>query len=359
MIYRVIGIMSGSSLDGLDIAFVELTAQGGKWSVEIKEAACYPYSEAWRSSLLNATSLPAKEYLLLHTAYGHYLGQQVNTFIQDKKLQYQVALIASHGHTTFHLPAQKTTAQLGDGAAIAAVTGLPVVTDLRALDVALGGQGAPIVPLGEKLLLPTYDYFLNIGGIANVSITTDTHVAYDVCPANKVLNMLANDAGKEYDKDGELAAAGAANMPLLNTLNNLDYYHQPYPKSLANDFGMGIVYPLIKEAQLSIPDALRTFTEHIAYQVFRSLQNTPLGGKLLVTGGGAFNLSLVNSIKTQLHTVGTEVIVPDTLLVNYKEAMIMALLGVLRWREENTTLQTVTGAIRNSVGGALWMGQEG
>lgn len=359
MVYRVIGLMSGSSLDGLDIAFVELTAQGDKWGFEIKEAVCYPYSEDWRQRLLHATHLSAKEYLLLHTAYGHYLGQQVNTFIEEKKLHYQIGLVASHGHTTFHLPAQKITAQLGDGAAIAAATGLPVVSDLRALDVALGGQGAPIVPMGEKILMSEYDYFLNIGGIANISINSECYLAFDVCPANRVLNMLANDAGKEYDKDGQLAAAGTVNSPLLEKLNELDYYSKPYPKSLANEFGIDIIYPLIKEANISIPDALCTYTEHIAYQIACSLQTTNKAGKLLVTGGGAFNHFLVQRIQAHLTVLSIEVIVPDALLVNYKEALIMALLGVLRWREETTTLHSVTGANRNSVGGALWMGQEG
>ena len=171
MVYRAIGLMSGSSLDGLDIAFVEFHENAGKWTYEILKADCYPYSEEWITRLKNAISLNALDYQLLHVDYGHYLGQQVNKFIEENELQYKVALIASHGHTTFHIPAKKMTAQLGDGAAIAAETQLPVVTDLRALDVAFGGQGAPIVPIGEKLLLGNYDYFLNLGGIANISST--------------------------------------------------------------------------------------------------------------------------------------------------------------------------------------------
>ncbi len=197
MVYRAIGLMSGSSLDGLDIAYVEFHENGGKWSFDILVADCYTYSPEWSRRLREAPSLTAVDYHLLHTAYGHYLGEQVNRFIESNGLQYKIALVASHGHTSFHLPGSRMTAQLGDGAAIAATTGLPVVADLRSLDVALGGQGAPIVPIGERLLLGQHDYFLNIGGIANISRNGDPYIAFDVCPANRVLNLLAAQVGQE------------------------------------------------------------------------------------------------------------------------------------------------------------------
>ncbi|HSF46074.1 MAG TPA: anhydro-N-acetylmuramic acid kinase, partial [Chitinophagaceae bacterium] len=190
MIYRVIGIMSGSSLDGLDIAFVQFDEQSGNWTYEILEAQCFPYTEEWVEKLRCAVDLSARDYMLLDAAYGHYIGQQVNTFIEQYGLQYKVALISSHGHTSFHMPPMMT-GQLGHGAAIAAETGLPVVTDLRAVDVALGGQGAPIVPMGEKLLWKDFELFLNIGGIANLSVNASHYLAYDVCAANRVMNMLA------------------------------------------------------------------------------------------------------------------------------------------------------------------------
>lgn len=364
MIYRAIGVMSGSSLDGLDIAFVEFQEQGGKWTYEINEADCYPYTTEWTEKLKNAINLPAREYQLLHTAYGHYIGQEVNRFIESHQLHYKVAVVASHGHTTFHMPASQMTAQLGDGAAIAAKTQLPVVSDLRALDVAFGGQGAPIVPIGEKMLMNDFTYFLNIGGIANISLNAEEYVAFDVCPANRVLNMLANDAGKPFDEDGKIAASGNVHDELLNQLNKLAYYSQPYPKSLANDFGTDIVYPLIKSAGLSIPDAIRTFSEHVALQICNALsslniqQPVPGNKKLLVTGGGALNTFLVNRLSELLRVENIEVVVPDTKLVNYKEALIMAFIGVLRWRQEYNVLASVTGASRNSIGGALWTGQE-
>jgi len=366
MVYKAIGLMSGSSLDGLDIAYVYLQETGGKWTYEIMHTDCLPYSNFWVDKLSNAVHLPAADYQLLHADYGHYTGAAVNQFIDNNKLHHQVHLIASHGHTTFHLPKQKMTAQLGDGAAIAAATGLPVVSDLRALDIAFGGQGAPIVPIGEKLLLYDYNMFLNLGGIANLSFNQPgKYIAFDVCPANRVLNLLIQKTGKAYDEDGEMAATGILNNELLDKLNKLDYYNQAFPKSLANDFGTATVFPLVQQFQLSTGDALRTYTEHIAVQIKYSIQiamagSSPgtNGSKLLITGGGAFNTFMVERIKAQLKETGIEVTVPDKQLVNYKEALIMALIGVLRWREEYNVLSSVTGAARNSINGALWLGGE-
>jgi len=357
MIYRAIGIMSGSSLDGLDIAFVEFLETGGKWSYEIIQADCVKYSKEWEDNLRNAVTLSALDYQLLHTTYGHYIGQQVNAFIEKHGLEHKVQLIASHGHTTFHIPKQQLTAQLGDGAAIAAETNLHVVSDLRSLDVALGGQGAPIVPVGEKLLFTGYDYFLNIGGIANISIKeSGRHVAYDVCAANRVLNMLAAENGSAYDDGGKLAAAGNLDTYLLNELNSLDYYSQPYPKSLPNSFGTDLVFPIIKGSGLSLQDGLRTYVEHIAVQISNTIAAPQETKKMLVTGGGAYNTFLMESLKEVLLPLNIDVAVPDEKTVQYKEAVIMALIGLLRWREEENVLASVTGASRASVGGALWIG---
>ncbi|THU41301.1 anhydro-N-acetylmuramic acid kinase [Niastella caeni] len=371
MIYRAIGIMSGSSLDGLDIAFVEFHESSGTWQYEIKAAECYPYSEEWVKKLRNAIHLNALDYHLLHTEYGHYIGEQVNAFIAHHNLQYQVQLIASHGHTTFHAPAKKMTGQLGDGAAIAAVTGINVVSDLRAMDVALGGQGAPIVPIGEKLLLGNYTFFLNLGGIANMSYNhPDKYIAFDVCPANRVLNMLAHDAGKPFDDAGQMAASGTLHPNLLKMLDELEYYELPYPKSLANDFGTDVLYPLLKSSGASTADAMRTMVEHIARQISASIinilekeapapdSNREASLKLLATGGGAHNTFLMERLHAVLQPAGVEVVVPDKDIIDFKEALIMALIGVLRWREENNVLASVTGASRSSIGGAVWIGQE-
>lgn len=365
--------MSGSSLDGVDIALVEFSETGGKWNYTIKCAACIEYEIEWIQKLKNAVNISALDYQLLHTQYGRFIGETVNDFIEKFQLQHKVNLIASHGHTTFHVPEKKMTHQLGDGAAIAAMTQLSVVSDLRSMDIAFGGQGAPIVPLGEKLLFPAYYYFLNIGGIANISINskptnnTDFYsqkneiIAFDICAANRVLNMLANERDLDFDKDGKLASAGKINDDLLEKLNALEYYSLPYPKSLANSFGTDIIYPLIKEFNLKAEDALNTYVEHIALQIKNSLtsyfSNTTIQ-ELMITGGGAFNKYLVGRISEHLAQINFEVFIPEDEVVIYKEALIMALLGALRWREQYTVLASVTGATRNSIGGALWLGTD-
>ncbi|MCW3109351.1 MAG: hypothetical protein JWQ09_3857 [Segetibacter sp.] len=364
MLYRVIGIMSGSSLDGLDIAFVEFEETGRKWSYEIKAAKCQPYSAEWLQKLKNATTLSAYDYLLLHSAYGKYIGEQVNEFIGEFDLHHKVQLISSHGHTTFHSPANGMTGQLGDGATIAATTEINVVSDLRAMDVAFGGQGAPIVPIGEKLLLDDYAFFLNLGGIANLSFKSPNgYIAFDVCAANRVLNMLAQAEGKEFDEGGSIAASGKVYTPLLTRLNALNYYSLSYPKSLANTFGTEEVFPLVNGFEISNADKLRTYAEHVVMQIGYSIQklapnNDISNNKLLATGGGAFNTFLVQRLRQTLQPYNIEVRVPDAMLINYKEALVMALIGVLRWREEYNVLDTVTGARRSSIGGAVWIGQE-
>jgi anhydro-N-acetylmuramic acid kinase len=408
MVYKVIGLMSGSSLDGLDIAYVHLQESAAtskdsprKWEFTFLHTACYSYTEEWKQRLSAATGLSALDYQLLHTDYGHYLGARVNEFIETHHLQYQVQLIASHGHTSFHVPARKMTAQLGDGAALAATTKINVVSDLRAMDLALGGQGAPIVPIGEKLLLHGYALFLNLGGIANISShggggiragvpgdaqagAAGAFVAYDVCPANRVLNQLMAQVGKEYDEGGALAATGRVDQDLLRRLNELPYYGEAYPKSLANDFGTDTVYPMIIAAGLGTADALRTYVEHICQQIKTAVEGlrpvepagavlsaseaglsatgAAAGRKMLVTGGGAHNHFLIGRLVELLVPLGVEVAKPvtdsDKALIDYKEALVMALIGVLRWREENNVLSSVTGASRDSIGGAVWMGQE-
>jgi anhydro-N-acetylmuramic acid kinase len=377
MVYKVIGLMSGSSLDGLDIAYVHLqekvaSAKGPRsWEYTLVHTACYPYSGSWRQRLATAPGLSALDYQLLHAEYGHYLGEQVLQFIEEFGLHYQVQLVVSHGHTVFHWPARRMTAQLGDGAALAAVTRINVVSDLRSMDVALGGQGAPIVPVGERLLLAGYSFFLNLGGIANVSKHGGTaadagadssFVAFDVCPANRVLNSLAALEGRAFDEGGALAGGGRVDTRLLAQLNALPYYSMDYPKSLANEFGTETVLPLVKAAMdngLQVADALRTYVEHITLQVGRAVRMLQAGegpgARLLATGGGAHNSFLISRLREELASIGIEIVVPDPQLADYKEALIMALIGVLRWREENNVLASVTGASRDSIGGAVWL----
>jgi anhydro-N-acetylmuramic acid kinase len=361
MVYRALGLMSGSSLDGLDIAYAEFEVSGSSWKFELKATECVPYSEQWKERLQKATSLSALDYMQLHTNYGHYIGEKVKEFISTNGLEYKVQLIGSHGHTTFHYPATRMTHQLGDGAAIAAETGINVVSDLRNMDIALGGEGAPIVPIGERLLLGNYDLFLNIGGIANLSVNGPKYLAFDVCPANRVLNLLAEMAGKSYDEGGKMAKEGTVHQTLLDKLNELGYYAKPFPKSLDNSFGTEIVFPLIKSYAISTADALATYCEHIAIQVQlaiagsrKSLNEKSL--RLLATGGGVFNDYL--SDKLRYHNPDIEWVNADEQLASYKEALIMAFIAILRWREEKNVYSTVTGALRDSIGGSVWVGQE-
>jgi anhydro-N-acetylmuramic acid kinase len=360
MQYNVIGLMSGSSLDGLDIAFVHFEETAGKWQFEIQESACIPYPAEWKQKLSTVSSAFAKEYFLLHTAYGHWLGNRVNDFLEEKNLSYRVQLIASHGHTIFHLPDQRTTVQLGDGASIAAITGIRTITDLRSVDVALGGQGAPVVPIGEKLLFPEYDLFLNIGGIANLSVNGENFIGFDVCPANRILNLIAAKTKKGFDENGLLASAGGVDETLLDKLNAFDYYQLPFPKSLSNEFGLNEIYPVIEKAGLSMENSLHTYVQHIIFQIAKSLLDLKqyLGARdnlrLLITGGGAHNKFLIKTLREKIASYGIECIIPDEVMVDYKEALVIALMGALRWREDINVLHSVTGASKDSINGAVW-----
>ena len=351
--------MSGSSLDGLDIAYVQLEETRGNWSFELLQAVCIPYNEEWQYKLRHASQWNAPDLLRLHTAYGRWLGTQVHDFMQTHDLEHKVHFIASHGHTVFHEPEHHTTFQLGDGAALAAAAGLPVISDLRALDVALGGQGAPIVPIGDRLLFGQYDYLLNIGGIANLTVKTgNTLLAFDVCPANQVLNTLAAREGFSMDADGAMAAGGKTMHDVLNELNKDPYYMQPPPKSLSNENARQLAFPALQESNHSTRDLLHTAVMYIATQAAAATRQFPHNkdnAAMLVTGGGAFNHFLVSQISKQLADQRIAVTVPDEQTVKFKEAIVMALIGTLRWREEVNVLSSVTGAVRDSCGGALWM----
>jgi anhydro-N-acetylmuramic acid kinase len=253
------------------------------------------------------------------------------------------------------------TSQLGEGAAIAATTGINVVSDLRAMDVALGGQGAPIVPLVKNFYCHSTHIISILEALQIFLLMKKTILHLIFVPANRVLNMLAAKTGKEYDEDGNMARTGSLNTNLLTQLNQQEYYKSAFPKSLANNFGTDVIFPLIESMSLSVSDALRTYTEHIVQQIvyaINHLHSSNTTTQMLVTGGGAFNKFLIERLREALNVFKIEVVIPEDNIVKYKEALIMALLGVLRWREEDTVLQIVTGAARNSIGGAVWIGQE-
>lgn len=351
--------MSGSSLDGLDIAYVQLDEVRGKWQFELLASTCMPYDSAMQEALKTAAKADVPSFLRLHTAYGKYIGSQINAFMEANALEHKVHFIASHGHTVWHEPAAQTTCQIGDGAAICATVGLPVISDLRAMDIAMGGQGAPIVPIGDELLFGDYDFLLNIGGIANVTLKSDqTYRAYDVCVANQVLNALAQNMGMEMDQDGAMASSGQVVPPLLEQLNKLPYYQVAGPKALSNEQAMGMVWPLMQQSLASTADKLCTMVAHVCQQIAAAIDNDGFSAKkMLVTGGGAHNAYLISQLVLQMAQKNVEVVVPSAGVIDFKEAIVMALIGALRWREEVNVRNSVTGARESSVGGALWITQ--
>jgi anhydro-N-acetylmuramic acid kinase len=361
MEYKVIGLMSGSSMDGLDIAYCVLTEIGGQWQYVIEHAACVAFPEKIARQINAITQLPVPEFMKLHTAFGTWMGQQVNAFIDAHQLHHKVHIIGSHGHTAFHFPESNTSVQIGCGAALASVTGINVVSDLRAMDVSLNGNGAPIVPIAEKLLFADNQLCLNIGGICNISYRNNdgAYFANDVCPANRVLNEVVSALNKTYDDKGIEASKGSVVLDVLQQLNTLDYYKKQGPKSLANELGTQIILPILQASGASVQDQLRTMVEHIAEQIalqVQSLHQSNESINMLITGGGAYNDFLIACIQQKIIEFNVHITIPAPLVIENKEALAMALIAVLRWREEINVMASVTGASRDSVGGALWLG---
>lgn len=372
---NIIGLMSGTSLDGLDIAFCRFESVEGVWNYRILNAETIPYPEEWQTRLRNLDRGSAAELAQTDCDLGHWMGKMASEFMERHRIRAE--FIASHGQTIFHQPALRWTTQIGNGAAIAAETRLPVVCDFRSTDVALGGQGAPLVPIGDKLLFSNFNYCLNLGGFANISFDRkETRIAYDICPANMVLNTLANKTGKAYDDKGDLARTGSLLPSLLHSLNQLPYYQHPPPKSLGKEWVENNIRTILEvyltdtryairdarnqiqrpESRVQDPgsriqDLLATFSEHIAIQIGKNTGSDP-EDTLLISGGGALNEFLVERIR---HYSTPQVVIPDIQTIHFKEALIFAFLGLLRWNQEINILSSVTGAKRDSVGGAIYL----
>jgi anhydro-N-acetylmuramic acid kinase len=347
--YRVIGIMSGTSCDGLDIALCHFTQKGNGWSYEIDRAITVPYSKEWKEALQSASKLSGLDLLKLHNDYGTYIGEQVKKFTKGSNKN--IDFISSHGHTVFHQPAKGLTFQIGSGACIASVNTLTTVCDFRTLDVALHGQGAPLVPLGDMQLFPDYYYCLNLGGFANISYNWhNKRVAYDICPVNIALNYLAQKKGQDYDKDGAMAEKGQLNQKMLGELNSLKYYSKKYPKSLSREWLESEFLPILEKYQVPVEDKIRTVCEHISMQLAQAVKS-PVMKKILITGGGALNKFLIRLFKQQTKQL---IIIPNDNLINYKEALIFAYLGLLRYRYEPNCLSSVTGSRLNHAGGVIF-----
>ena len=342
--------MSGTSLDGVDLAHCTFHEINGKYTFTLGSCDTIPYPESWLNRLKELPQASAMEYAETHVAYGRYIGQLIENFIDTNQLS--ADFVASHGHTIFHNPDKLYTAQIGDGAAISIVCGLPVVCDFRSSDVAANGQGAPLVPIGDELLFPEYDYCLNLGGFANISTNKNgKRIAFDISPTNIILNYIANKVGKPFDEDGKLAASGKTDTELLTKLNGLDFYKKEPPKSLGREWVETHIIPILDKSTLSLQYIAHTFCQHIAMQIAACIEKGK-GKKMLITGGGAFNAFLIEKIR---ETTDIKLIIPDTKTINYKEALVFAFLGLLRMQTFPNCLSSVTGATQDVIGGAVYL----
>ncbi len=351
--YKTLGLMSGTSLDGLDLAFCHFYKENQDWQYQLIKARSISYSTSQQAKLKNSTNIPADDLLHLDVLFGEWLGEQAKAFVEEYQLE--VDYIASHGHTVFHQPERRLTYQIGHGQALAQAAGIPTICDFRTADVLLGGQGAPLVPIGDQTLFSSYDYCLNLGGISNISL--DLHgkrIAYDIGPANMLLNYLAKKIGLDFDRGGRIAKDGLTDQNLLTQLRSLDYYQQAFPKSLGYEWFVERIVPIFKASPLSVPDQLSTATEHIAEVLAKDILHfNPENAQLLVTGGGALNEHLMMLLKAKLHPF-VEVVIPEKSIIEYKEAIIFGLMGVKKIVNEVNCLASVTGASRNSVGGRIF-----
>jgi anhydro-N-acetylmuramic acid kinase len=348
-IYKVVGLMSGTSLDGLDIACCTFKKKNDQWEFSIEKASTVKYSKSWTKNLANAHLLRGEELVALDAAYGQLLGEASAHFIKTNRLK--VDFIASHGHTIFHQPEKKFTFQLGSGYAIHAASSLPVVNDFRSLDVALGGQGAPLVPAGDKFLFGDYDVCLNLGGIANLSLDVKgKRVAFDICFANMGLNYLAQKLNKTFDHNGNLAQEGSVNTKLLSRLNKVYDKLRSNRPSLGREIFEKQIQPFLDDEKISVHDKLRTFVESTATEIVAAF---PKGNaNVLCTGGGSFNSFLISSMLDRCSDT-TSLVIPDEEVVKFKEALVFAFLGVLRVRGEVNCLKSVTGASSDCSGGTM------
>lgn len=352
-LYHVIGLMSGTSLDGLDIAYCKFEKNDNNWSFELLNKKNVYYKPELRDTLKNAIHLSASELLIFNNEYGSWLGEQVKLFTEENQIC--VDFVSSHGHTVFHQPERGMTYQIGSGQYLSNTCKIPVVCDFRTNDVALGGQGAPLVPVGDTLLFSEYDYCLNLGGIGNISFESDnSRIAFDIVPVNMLLSHITKKIDLEYDRDGRLAKSGSLDLSLLESLNQLDFYTAPIPKSLGVEWFNAKMVPIIDASNhITIEDLLHTSIHHIAKQIASVINDVKKPGqKLLVTGGGAKNKFLIETLRDMLNQ--TEVVIPEEDIIDFKEAIIFAFMGVLKDRKEINCLSSVTGAKRDSSSGVFY-----
>lgn len=345
---KIIGVMSGTSLDGVDLAEIFFSEEDGEISFKIGKTQTVAYSYDWITKLKNGINYSEKELKILDSEYTALLGNIIKNFILENHIQ-DICAVASHGHTILHQPQNGYTLQIGNLPEIAEIIGQIVVCDFRIQDVKLGGQGAPLVPIGDRLLFSEFDYCLNLGGFSNISFEQKgQRLAYDISPVNTVLNFYAQKLGVEYDDKGKISKDGTFNPALFDKLNSLDFYTKKHPKSLGFEFVKEIVLPITEN--YPVQEILRTFSEHIAFQIAQNIIHK--NSKLLITGGGAYNEFLIDRIRFYLPRL--KIIIPEKKLIEYKEALVFALLGYLKLQDKINVLSSVTGATRDHVSGILY-----
>jgi len=351
--YTTIGLMSGTSGDGLDLAYCKYELQD-QWSFEILEALTIPFPEDLETKLMNSHLLSALELALLDVSFGKWMGEQVRHFCNEK--QVKPMAVCSHGHTVFHQPSNGLSLQIGNGWALQTSADQQVITDFRMRDVQLGGQGAPLVPIGDQLLFPTVDFCINLGGIANISMEHKGHrIAFDICPFNLLLNPQARKLGKSFDTQGTWASEGQLNKILLSQLNEVSFYQLTAAKSLGREVMEEVFIPLLENSRLTEKDLLRTLVEHYSFQIAKVIKaySKKERPSVLVTGGGAYNTFFIKTLNSHLDSQWQQ-IEASAELIEFKEALIFGFLGVLRLRGENNCLASVTGASKDSCGGQIF-----
>ena len=348
--FNILGVMSGTSLDGIDLAHLKFEIINGKWNFQILECETIGYNQKWIDQLKIAVGFSELELLKLNTDYTFLLGRIISDFIGKYKIE-NIDAVCSHGHTILHQPQNGVTLQIGNLPEIASLCKQKVVCDFRVQDVKLGGQGAPLVPIGDQILFSDYDYCLNLGGFSNISFEENgNRIAFDISPVNTVLNFYANQLGLDYDDKGKNSRTGNINLELLNELNRLDYYQKKYPKSLGFEFVKETILPLIESYPIAIEDKMNTFTEHIAIQIALVLPKKE--NNLFITGGGAYNDFMIERV--QFHLPETKIVIPERKIIEFKEALIFGLLGVLKLRNEINILSSVTGAKTDHSSGQIY-----
>lgn len=347
--------MSGSSLDGLDIAYCEIIT-GSRFQFKIIAADTIAFNANEQLKLRNIVPDIFNDYKYEHQFFAELSAKAVNVFLGDNNLS-KPDIIASHGHTVYHFPAQGKTCQIGDGQLLADLTGCKVINNFRQADINAGGQGAPLVPICDKLFFSDYHACLNIGGISNISFETKNgRIGFDICGANQLLNYIASTVGLEYDENGELAEAGKIDTDLLDALNSSSYFEMPYPKSLDNHFVRKYFIDRIAACDIPVNDKLATATAHIAQQIaaviIKHKAEINSDYKLLVTGGGAFNGFLIRSIE---EAAQIKINLPATEIIQFKESLAMCLMGALRLLNQPNFLPSVTGATVAVSGGEIFL----